>query len=351
MSMANGGSGATSAGGSSATGGTTGGSCTGAGPAKDGTCKATANGVYAMKVELDVWYMDEINDPGIFDAYRTKLNVYFKNTITDICPDGSNGNALAHPCGTDVPGLYAGAIMGVIQIVFPGPDVWDKFPDYKTTGHTTGFNPGDTLTIDQSTGLLGISLPMVDSTWPTYMETPTFKCPEGMGDACFVDVDMDGKPGITISFKSGSDAPPSPGYGSGWKFVPAPTSLVAAVSGSGASQAYVGIRQKVGGSGMIGADCKSGMGAAESDDVESRVQGCVNTDGSACSPSDANFVDQNTPAFHVLKMGEMPPAKWMTAADASVDTTASMGAKSTVVRLGDATQAFKCSDVIAAFPK
>src|ERR1700748_3191222 len=120
-----------------------------------------------------------------------------------------------------------------------------------TTGHTTGFNPGDTLTIDKTAGLLGISLPTADSTWPTYMETPTFKCPEGMGDACFPDVDMDMHPGITVTIQS-TGTPASPGYGSGWKYVPAPTSLVAAVSGSGANLVYTGIRNKVGGAGRIG---------------------------------------------------------------------------------------------------
>lgn len=314
-------------------------------------CKATANGVYAMKVDVDVWYMDEINETPLFDPGRAKLTIYFKNTLTNVCDDGSGGTAIAHPCGTVIPALYAGAISGVIQIVFPEAKAWDAFPDYKTTGSTTGFDPGSVLTIAKTTGLLGIDLAMIDQTWPTYMETPTFKCSNNMmGDNCFPDVDMDQHPGLTVTIMGSGDAP-SPGYGSGWKYVPAPTSLPAALTGSGATKAYIGLRTKVGGSGAIGADCKSGMGSADADDFESRVQGCVNSDGSDCTSMDATFVDQNTPAFHVLKMGAMPPANWMMGADASVNKAASMGPQSSVVRLGDVGQTFSCTDVQAAFPK
>jgi hypothetical protein len=345
-----GGTGAMNAGDSMANG-AAGASCPSIGAATSGLCKATANGVYAMKVDVDVWYMDEINNTPLFDPGRGKLTIYSKNTLSKFCDDGSEGTAIAHPCGTLLPGLYASTISGVIQIVFPEAKAWDAFPDYKTTGRTTGFDPGATLTIDKTTVLLGIDLATIDQTWPTYMETPSFKCSNGMmGDACFSDVDMDKHPGLTVSIM-GSAVAPSPGYGSGWKYVPAPTSLTAALSGLGATKAYIGLRTKVGGSGAIGADCKSGAGRADADDFQWRVQGCVRSDRTDCNSMDATFVDQNMPVFHALKLGATPPANWMTGADASISKAASIGPQSNVVRLGDVGQTFSCADVQAAFPK
>jgi hypothetical protein len=49
-------------------------------------------------------------------------------------------------------------------------------------------------------------------------------------------------------------------------------------------------------------------------------------------------------------MGDAPPAMWMQGANAAIDKTASMGPKSSVVRLGDVGQAFTCDAVRAAFP-
>jgi hypothetical protein len=323
-------------------------------------CKATSNGVYAMKVDVDVWYMDEVNASmggvELFDPGRGKLTIYFRNTLSSVCDDGTGGMAIAHPCGTRIPALYAGTVGGVIQITFPD-DLWDKpmIPDYMTTGHTTGFDPGSTLTIDKTTGLLGIDLASVDAAWPSYDQTPNFMCSGGKtGAMCFPDADGDGKPGITVKIQL-TGMPASPGYdsanGDPWAYVPAPTGIPEALSKAGADTVYIGLRTKVGGSGAIGSDCKSGMGSAEAEDFESRVVDCVGSDGTPCTPTGASFVDQNTPAFHVLKMGDTPPAMWMMSANAAIDKSASMGPQSSVVRLGDVGETFTCEQVRAAFPQ
>ena len=59
--------------------------------------------------------------------------------------------------------------------------------------------------------------------------------------------------------------------------------------------------------------------------------------------------NQNTPAFHVLKKGQVPPMNWLMAYSGK-NKDASTGPKASVVRLGDVGQAFTCDQVRAAFP-
>jgi hypothetical protein len=339
------------------------------GAAKTGECKAKAPGIYGMKTEVDVWYMDENNDPPIFDAGRGKIVIYFRGTLSDVCQDGSGGKALMHPCGTRLPGLYSDANSGVIQIVFPD-ELWDKpgIPDYMTTGHTSGFGVGDILTVDKTAGLLGISLTDVNAPWPSYTDTVKFTCAGGMmGAGCFPDQDGDGNPGVTVNIQL-TGTPPDPGYAptlnNGWQFVAGPTSIAAAAVGDGAKQVYIGLRTRLGGSGMIGSDCASGVGAADADDFESRAFACVMKDGSKCSETGGDsdgigFLDKNVPVFHVLKAGETPPAKWKHTdalgntrpSDAKLDRSPSKGPQSSVIRLGELNQSFACDAVrSAAYP-
>jgi hypothetical protein len=328
-----------------------------AGAAKDGPCKATATGIYAMRLSLYVWWLDEINTTApLFDPGRGTLTIYLKGEISDICQDGSGGKGVMRSCGTRLPPLFADVNGGVIQILF-ADDLWEKpgIPTFTTGGHTSGFNPMDILTIDKVTSLIGISLTDTNATWPSYMETPTLKCPAGMGDKCFPDQDGDGHPGVTVSIQSDGTVP-QPVYprSGGWHFIPAPTDLGAGLLGTGATSVYIGLRTKLGGAGAISADCKSGSGAADAEDFQSRTFDCVMKDGSKCTSAGASFVDQNVPVFHVLKKGDVPPTKWKHArsdADAKLDRSMSKGPLSTVVRLGDLNASIMCADIRAAvFP-
>jgi hypothetical protein len=324
------------------------------GAAKTGECKPKAPGIYAMKTEVDVWFQDEINtSQPLFDAGRGKITIYFRGTLSDVCEDGSGGKALMHPCGTRLPPLYADANGGVIQIEFPD-ELWEKpgIPDYVSTGSTTGFAAGDTLKISKTTGLVGVDLMDANAAWPTYMQTTTFACKAGVGEACFTDMDGDNNPGITVTIKT-SGTPPNPPYTSliSWHYIPAPTDINAAIFGSGANKVFIGLRTRLGGSGKIGADCASGAGVAEAENFESRTIDCVMDDGSPCTAAGAGFVDQNVPVFHVLQAGESPPATWKHTradADSMLDRTASKGPLSSVVRLSDLGGTVACGDVRAA---
>jgi hypothetical protein len=311
--------------------------------------------VYALKTEVDVWWRDENNSPTLYDPGRGKITVYFRGELSDVCEDGSGGKALMHPCGTRLPPLWAEANCGIIQIVFPDT-LWDQkdVPSYTTTGSTSGFSAGDTLTIDQTPGLLGIELPTVDAAFPTYMDTTSFTCPAGMGEKCFPDQDLDGKPGITVQIQQTGTLPTAPYACAGesvlgpWKYIAAPYSVEAGLTGDGAKSVYIGLRTRLGGSGMIGADCLSGAGNATAMGFESRSLDCVTKDDAACTPAQSEFVDKNNPNYHVLQVGETPPAEWKhptAAADMALDRSPSKGPQSAVVRLGDLGANVTCEQV------
>jgi hypothetical protein len=265
-------------------------------------------------------------------------------------------------CGTRLPPIYADVAHGVVQIEFPD-ELWEKpgVPTFKTTGHASGFNPGDMLVLDKAAGLIGIDLVTLDAPFPTAAQTGTFTCMGGKTKAaCFPDMDGDMNPGVTVNFKQ-DGTPADPGYTTpgGWKYVPAPTQASDALGGGavGASQAYIGLRTRLGGGGALSADCKSGAGNADVDDFESRVWDCKMKAGAKCTADGAAFLDKITPTFHVLKAGTAPPAEWkFPGARASelnpkLDRSMSAGPKTSVVRLGDIGSTVSCADVRgAAYP-
>jgi hypothetical protein len=325
-----------------------------AGAAKDGACKATAAGIYAMKTEVDVWWRDENNTPTLYDPGRGKIVIYFKGDISDICQDGSGGKGLIQACGDTVPPIMVDATCGVIQIVFPDM-MWDQptIPKFMTTGSTSGFMVGDTLTVAKAAGLVGIDLTDVNAPWPTFDQTTTFKCTGGMTDkACFPDHDNDGHPGITVKLQQ-DGTPMNLPYTclSAWKYVTAPISTFGATDpNGGAVDTYIGLRTRIGGSGKIGADCKSGTGPAMADGFESRLYGCKLKNGMDCKNADANFVDKNLPNYHVLAAGAVPPAEWKhprADADAKLDRTPSKGPQSSVVRVADLGATVTCAQIRA----
>lgn len=333
---------------------------------KDGTCKNVAEGVYALKVEFDVWWMDEVTVPYLIEPGRGKIEVTFRGEISDVCEDGSDGVGKLHPCGSKIPPFLVGVNCSAVHILFPD-DLWDKpgIPDYFTKGSTSGFNPGDLLTIAQTTGLLGIELTDKEGAFPTYKETATFTCPSGTLEKCFPDQDGDGNPGVTVNFaKSGMITPTSGSpykcndFTPDWTITEPPVSVIAVIPAPDArvSDAYIGLKLSAGGSGKIAADCMSGVGASISGDtIPARVFNCKKADGMPCSAADATFIDTNTPLYHVLKAGEAPPALWKhptrPEVDALLDHTPSKGPRASMVRLGDIGTVKSCGEVRAtAFP-
>jgi hypothetical protein len=312
-----------------------------------------------MKVDIDVWFMDENNPQPLYDPGRGLISVFLKGELTDICEDGSGGVGVIQTCGDQIPPLLVDATCKVIQIVFPD-EMWEKpgMAKIMTTGSSTGFNPEDVLTFAKAAGVYGIELKDPTVKWPTYMETAGFACASGTGAKCFPDHDGDGNTGITVKLKQ--DGTPAPGRYTcplgDRTYIPAPVDTLQAAldPGAGAVETYIGLRSALAGGGKIGPDCKSGSGPAQADGFESRLIDCKLANGSKCTVANANFVDQNLPNFHVLGVGQMPPANWKhprAEADAMLDRTPSKGPRGSLVRLGDPGTPTTCEQVRkAAFP-
>ena len=72
-------------------------------------------------------------------------------------------------------------------------------PLFSSSVSLTGFDPGDSLSLDQTYALLGISLDDPSAMWPSAEEVGGLVCPEGVAAACFPDVDGDLREGLEVS--------------------------------------------------------------------------------------------------------------------------------------------------------
>jgi hypothetical protein len=141
-----------------------------------------------------------------------------------------------------------------------------------------------------------------------------------------------------------------------WEYMTAPLSTLGALDkAAGATETYIGLRTKLGGSATLAAGCGLTPAAAEADGFESRLIDCKLKNGTKCASMDANFVDQNLPNYHVLAANAVPPAEWKhprAEADAKLDRTPSAGPRSSVVRIGDIGSAATCAQIrTTTFPQ
>jgi hypothetical protein len=368
--MSGGGAGAGMSGGAGAAGGGAGAGpvdCSSRGGDPTGSCAASATGTFAIKVVTDVWWAQETATP-IVDPGRGPLTVYLMGKLSGVCGD-KMGMGDIKGCGTVLPPFVSWASCTAFQIEIPD-ELWDKpsMPHFTTSGKTTGFEPGETLSIDIATGLVGIDIPNADTaTWPTPDQTGTFVCDAGMGEQCFTDDDADGKPGITIRMgKLGMPYPGGQDCGLGpIVFRGAPFGIDGVFpEAPRAETLYIGLRTRLGGAGLIGPDCMSGVGDGITEFLDSRVFDCIQVDGTPCDLPQAKFVDEQAPNYHILKKGEKPPTTPEYVLKSScecpggclgeacpLDQTPSVGARSALVRLGDLDETFDCAAVRgAAFP-
>jgi hypothetical protein len=325
------------------------------GPREDGSCVDMLSGRYGVKIELDVWWLDELNTTApLFDPGRGVITLLAQTQLSEFCQNGTSGASVTRSCDLDLPALYSDENGGVVQLGFAGA-AWDhpSMPSFASDARTSGFAPADIVSVDSIDALLGIALADDAASWPSYAETPHVACANGTGADCFPDQDGDGKPGITARVKLSGDSP-DPGYPrrGGWRYVPAPTDPSPEFFGYGATQLYLGLRTTLSTSHPIGSDCQGGVGTADASDLQLRVLDCAMRDGTKCSAAAANFVDQNAPSFHVLQRGETPPARWRhrrADADAKLDRSASLGPRNTTIRLGDLDAHVGCAEVREAF--
>jgi hypothetical protein len=352
--------------------------CTTANDIRSGkSCENAASGVFAIKSVIDVWWQDDAPLP-IVDPGRGKITVYLKGTMTDVCADGSSGCGEMMGCGVILPDFASWVNCNAYAITFPD-ELWDKptMPKFYTTGSVDMFEPGGTLQIAKATGLVGFELQDADNApWPLSInEVACDSSATSMNPLdCFPDHDGDGLPGVSIVMGKIGTNYRDTGCGFGAtpvKFQGAPLDALATGlcdpsmddTCERAVDLSIGVRTRLGGGGLIDAcdaatGAASGKGASDADYVDSRVAGCKTNKGNTCEVAAVEFVDSAAPNYKILDLGATPPADVMQSAcecpggcagaACPLDQTPSVGARSAVVRLGDAGGSFDCAAVRAA---
>jgi len=339
-------------------------------------CENAASGVFAIKTVIDVWWQDDV-DPPLVDPGRGYITVYLKGTLTEVCSDGSSGCGEMMGCGVELPAFASWVNCNAYDITFPD-DLWEKpgMPKFYTTGSVDKFEPGGLLQIAKATGLVGFEMTDADNAaWPTSINMVTCDSSAAMGNdplKCFPDHDGDGLPGVSIVMGSIGSNYRDTGCGllgdQPVKFQGAPLdALATGLCDPGADPSckravdlQIGVRTRLGGGGLIDAcdaatGAASGKGDSDADYVDSRVAGCKLNDGTDCDIAGVEFVDSAAPNYKILDKDAVPPSTVMQSscecpggcggAACPLSQEPSKGARSAVVRLGDAGESFDCATV------
>jgi prepilin-type processing-associated H-X9-DG protein len=270
-----GGTGGTIGGGSGgAAGGATG---TGGGAGGAGaTCQARTSFTLAVRVVLDVtWPATTATGMGTGKVYlwnRAKL--------------AANGTALSGDtwsCGTSLPEFSLNAagqlVTGASKVSVEVPHaVWDapSIPKFPNLGTISGWNPGNTITIEPTVALVGLSMTNTADPWPMSYTGVTA-----------VDHDGDGKPGFTAVPR---DMNP---------YTAPPTGLGLLGSAPTADRLYLASRTVVGLSGKLDS-CTEQSGTANVTFFDSHVVGCrVKGTGADCTAAQTDFVDVSRTNYKV----------------------------------------------------
>jgi len=309
---------------------------------KAGACKAAASGVFAVKIELDVWWKTDLLNPG-----RGTIVNYLRAELEDVCEDGSSARVSLGMCGIEMPLFRSEIACSAFQLDFSNVD-WDGalMPTFHTVGRASGFEPGDSLLTHPTTGLLGIDLDAISGPWPTNLRPPS--CNNGQtGGVCFPDHDADGQPGITATLTRLGELDAAGGEcaeGIPYTYAGLPLDPSASALQPGSPRAEtlaLGLRTRIGTDGAISSDCQRGVGDAMAGTLDSFIFDCWAGDGTPCLASQAAFIQDSSPQWHVLIKGEVPPVL------EGVDPTPSTGSRALLVRMGDAGEVFDCADVRA----
>jgi hypothetical protein len=328
-------------------------------PLQDGACKKNATGIFALRLDIPVYWADKslLGLVSVVDSGRGYFQYFAKLEINSVCEDGKF-DAKLHTCGIRIPTFYSTLVCEGFELE-ASDSAWDR-PDiapFAVKGSYDGFAPGNGLALNTMDYLFGIDLKDATGKWPTSDETLTYACSGGTGKACFPDYDRDGKQGITLLAKSAAGNVLDTGCNGASPFKrgypPLSADLTALLGGAArADEMYVGFRIKAGGGGKIASDCVTSGGVVPADYLNSRSSGCIVKEGTQdflgnpagpntpCSDAQSSFLDSQFPDFQTMDKGETPPAS-----SNVKDTSASVGTIASMVRLGENNQTFSCADV------
>jgi hypothetical protein len=299
---------------------------------------------------------------GLTDDGRGKLVVHLLASFDSIDSGTLTLHATARSCGVSLPTFYSTTLCEAYEPVFP-TTMWEssKMPSFPLNGRLQCLDPGCIVSIDAHTVLLGIELDNPEAPWPTATQTPQLSCADGKGVKCFPDHDGDGQPGLTVHVTTegvvnGTFSSCSGQYNK--RGAPLSASIAAIFGGIRRTDRVLsGVRMKLGGSATIGPSCDSGSGSGIAEYVNSRAWSCLVQPGTynfpyanqaagpntACTSSEASFMDANLPIYSVLAVGKKPDSTLQL-----LDTSASQGPQISIVRLGDPGSSVSCADVRSA---
>lgn len=332
-------------------------------------CEAT--GTFANRAEVDVYWGGRtggtaaLTDDGRGTITITLLSVLDQKT-GELTVEGHTRS-----CGVRLPPFYSSTLCETYDAIFPD-SIWDspEVPAFTMRAEYQCLHPGCILATEPTVGLVGIDMLNPEALWPSAAETTGLACVDGQGMPCYPDVDLDGYPAATLIIRTDGAVPPPVGTNTmcaGFNRRAAPLSedlnALFDLSGTGdgvrrADRLFLGTRTKLGGSGVISADCKTGVGSGLAEFVQSRAWSCLLKPGSGangftnpagpeddCSPAEARFMDENLPIYRILKQGETPDPNF------AIAQHASKGPIFRMVRLGPADMIATCADARnAAFP-
>ena len=324
-------------------------------------------GSYAMRVSVDTAWGGHGN--GLFaltDDGRGPIQIYLLANIEGVDPETKSLKASGRLCGVTLPPFYSSILCESFQPVFPD-SLWESkaLPRPELEGTYECGKQGCVASLEPVTYLFGIRLNNPEASWPTPQQTQSLRCPNQPNEQCFADDDLDGLPGVLVKIQQGNKAMPTPSEGTGntcrggYEVRSAPLSDNVAAIFDGVRRTdrlLLGIRARVGGSVRFDNQCETGEGSAIAQYVNSRAKGCLVQPGSSdwvtrtpagpnerCTTSEADFIDQSMPDYHVLASGEKPPSS-----RSGRDSSASKGPSVSVVRFENKGQPISCAEVRAA---
>ena len=248
-------------------------------------CQSAATLTVAANISLAVtWPATTAGNMGTGTVHMWLLAKFTAN--------GNNFTGKSLTCGVSLPDLTLNGLGSIaaggskVQIAIPA-NVWTQptMPTYASTGSLTGWNPGDTVTIDPTMALIGLALP--SGTDPASFMWPSTSWGFPMGTN-FNDDDGDMNPGITAS----------PLNGNGYVLPPTAIGLIG--SAPSADKVYLATRNQVQLSGSW-MSCTDIAGTATVAQFDNHVVGCHINGGSTCTTGAANtqadFLDQNRTVY------------------------------------------------------
>jgi hypothetical protein len=289
-----------------------------------GECDLT--GRYALQVEVDMTWggrsggLWELTDDG-----RGKLRITMLLDIEQVDATTMKLSGVGKPCGVELPSFYSSTLCEAYQPIFPAR-LWEStaMPQFAISGQVQCSTPGCIASIDAQTYLLGVELSNPEAPWPTEAQTEMVSCPAGSGAKCFPDHDADGRAGLTVELAKQGTLPATGEACSNRDYAKrgAPLSSSAAAIFNGVRRSdriLLGVRMKIGGSAILGEECRDSRGSGIAEFVNSRAWGCIAQQGTynypfgaragandPCTATEASFMDANLPIYNVLPVGEKP---------------------------------------------